>query len=246
MRAVDDECDIINFSSGHLPRDIGGPPPVLWSSTLRLLEEAFCVAASKGVLCVAAAGNSGPFLGSIATPARLSEVLAVASVDQHGRVSNNSSRGPVRISNALRPGEARRWDSALDTDVILVSKPDIAVRGEQMVAARTSLTLEESPLLDPEYTTMSGTSQACAVATGIAACTLEAIRSKGMPLDVPQNQAVAQVLKKSAIPLSKSTPEDHGHGTLYWSNIVALINDCVSSAGTRRAVLHDVDLKILD
>ncbi|MBE1486664.1 S8 family serine peptidase [Plantactinospora soyae] len=61
--------------------------------TLRPAADAF---AAAGVFFVAAAGNTGPFCGSIDTaPAPYPEVFTVGAVDRQRRVADFSSRGPA-------------------------------------------------------------------------------------------------------------------------------------------------------
>jgi subtilisin family serine protease len=47
----------------------------------------------KGVIIVAAAGNSGPSMGTISCPAIAPEAIAVGSIDMHNKVASFSSRG---------------------------------------------------------------------------------------------------------------------------------------------------------
>lgn len=60
----------------------------------RLLERAVKALSARGVLVVAAAGNSGPGADSVEYPASYASVVAVAAIDQHGQIPSFSSRGP--------------------------------------------------------------------------------------------------------------------------------------------------------
>lgn len=85
--AADQGAEIISMS-------LGGP-----ASSLEL--DAIRYAAGKGVLIVAAAGNSGPNLDTIDYPGAYAEVVAVAAIDANRRVADFSSRGiPVYGTNA--------------------------------------------------------------------------------------------------------------------------------------------------
>jgi subtilisin len=64
----------------------GGAPAAL---------EAMCNAAfGRGVLLVAAAGNSGPNMGTVDHPGRYRNVIAVSAIDSNNVIANFSSRGP--------------------------------------------------------------------------------------------------------------------------------------------------------
>ncbi|MEU6074627.1 S8 family serine peptidase [Micromonospora sp. NPDC047074] len=69
---------------------------------------------AAGILVVAAAGNTGPYCGSIDDPpAPYADVLTVGAVDKQRRVTDFSSRGPV-------PGAA---------------KPDVVAPGDEVLSA---------------------------------------------------------------------------------------------------------------
>lgn len=64
----------------------GGAPAAL---------EAMCNAAfNKGLLLVAAAGNSGPGMGTVIAPAKYQSVIAVSAIDSANQIAGFSSRGP--------------------------------------------------------------------------------------------------------------------------------------------------------
>jgi len=57
--------------------------------------EAMCNAAwSRGLLLVAAAGNSGPGMGTVGFPAKYGSVVAVSAIDSANLIAGFSSRGP--------------------------------------------------------------------------------------------------------------------------------------------------------
>lgn len=57
--------------------------------------EAMCNAAfNKGLLLVAAAGNSGPGMGTVGFPAKYQSVIAVSAIDSANAIAGFSSRGP--------------------------------------------------------------------------------------------------------------------------------------------------------
>ena len=65
----------------------------------KTLMEKLC---SKGVVCVAAAGNNGLYGGGIAFPACLSNVIAVGGLDELGYPAKFNHRGPIDVYG---PGE---------------------------------------------------------------------------------------------------------------------------------------------
>jgi hypothetical protein len=104
--------------------------------TLRPAADAF---AAAGVFFVAAAGNTGPFCGSIDTaPAPYPEVFTVGAVDRERRVASFSSRGPAA-------GGA--------------GKPDVVAPGVAVLSA----------LPGGGYGTQSGTSMATPHLAGVVA-----------------------------------------------------------------------------
>ncbi|MBO8126353.1 MAG: S8 family peptidase [Firmicutes bacterium] len=78
---IEQGVDIINMSLGA-------------SDSSETFAEAVRIAASKGIIIVAAAGNSGPDNTSIDYPAKYPETIAVAASDQNDRIADFSSRGP--------------------------------------------------------------------------------------------------------------------------------------------------------
>ncbi|MDE2491392.1 MAG: S8 family serine peptidase [Elusimicrobia bacterium] len=78
--AADNGADVINMS-------LGGP------SGSAAMERAVKYALSKGVVVVAAAGNSGPNPDTVGYPAGYPGVIAVAASDSNDQVADFSSRG---------------------------------------------------------------------------------------------------------------------------------------------------------
>jgi hypothetical protein len=74
-------------STGYTPDDLDGDTAVI--------TVAIDIAASKGITCVNAMGNSGPGAGTLWTPADADTMLAVGAVDAAGAVADFSSRGPT-------------------------------------------------------------------------------------------------------------------------------------------------------
>lgn len=117
------------------------------------LERAVRKAAEAGKIVVAAAGNTGQLPYTVTYPAAYREVVAVAAVDRAGR--------PAPFSAVGGPG---------------MEKPDVAALGVAVVAPlpRYAVALEGARL-DRFYGVLSGTSMACAVASGLLALWVEAV-----------------------------------------------------------------------
>jgi subtilisin family serine protease len=96
QRAVELGVDIINYSGGTQGYSIG-EPPWKWPTKLNVRDKAFAIAAEKGILCVAAAGNEGPRQGTTVRPGNLENVLCVGALTlPEMEVANSSARGPDR------------------------------------------------------------------------------------------------------------------------------------------------------
>ncbi|MGW4497377.1 S8 family serine peptidase [Micromonospora sp. NPDC004336] len=88
--------------------------PAIEGCDPRALSPATAALDAAGILVVAAAGNTGPYCGSIDDPpAPYGDVLTVGAVDQQRRVTSFSSRGPV-------PG---------------ATKPDLVAPGDEVLSA---------------------------------------------------------------------------------------------------------------
>jgi subtilisin family serine protease len=239
LAAIDAKVDIINYSHGYHPKDLHAP--WLWSDELNHLEEAFELAAARGILCVVAAGNRGPTEGSITRPGGLMSVLTVAShAAGAAEVADTSSRGPYRRSQSVRQGHVTRYDHAMPGDAKPFSKPDIAVPGEGIVAPRSSSTKTEGdePEQDPHYLTMSGTSQATAVASGLAAAALSEARANSVDLGANVGYSLRCLLRSAGSHLQIGRTTDFGCGSVLWPNLVARLRDFAQLPEERDRILH--------
>lgn len=238
--AIEDGIDILNYSHGFYP-DLD--PPWVWPAKLNLLEEAFEQAASHGILCVVAAGNQGPKDGSITRPGGLESVLTVGAIDRHGKVLQNSSRGPFRRSPELRRNAPTRYDLEHRRSAVVVRKPDIVLPGDIVAARAERCFLDESDTdgeaEDPDYVQLSGSSQATAVASGMAALLIEVARSRSIDLTPHSSRTLRRLMVCAATDLSGYTASDVGAGTVIWPNLGATLEDFAADAETRRTVLGD-------
>jgi len=128
--AADNGANVVNIS-------LGSDSPSL------LIYNAIVYAASKNVLVVAAAGNDGPYAGSIDYPAANKEVVGVGALDINMAVSDWSSRGD------------NSW-----TESYVVDDRDI-----EFAAPGVSV---ESTWKDGGYVILSGTSMATPHVAGLA------------------------------------------------------------------------------
>jgi serine protease AprX len=151
----------------------------------------------QGIVVVVAAGNSGPNSGTITKPADDPLVISVGAYDDKG----NTDRGDDALTS---------WSSRGPTAQGL-TKPDVVAPGRHIVAARSYGSYVEAnypkALISPSYIRGSGTSQAAAVTSGVAALLLSA-----RP-DLTPDQ-VKHLLKGTASPISGKTANDQGNGRI--------------------------------
>jgi serine protease AprX len=149
----------------------------------------------EGIVVVVAAGNDGPRAGTVAKPADDPMVLSVGAYDDKGDANERndvlapwSSRGPTAAGTA---------------------KPELVAPGRTLVAVRSpgSAVEQENPkaLVAPAYVKGSGTSQAAAVVSGLAALVVAA-----RPELTPDQ--VKRVLTRSAAPLTSGQPGARSSG----------------------------------
>jgi subtilisin family serine protease len=256
--AINAKVDIINYSHGHSPSSNVYPPPWIWSNYRNLLDDAFAAAASAGILCVVSAGNAGPDEGSITRPGGLDCVLTVGAIGLNGQVSEQSSRGPYRELSTLTPNAVERFDAELHKGAQVKRKPDIVAPGEQVLAPRsnaaldvTGVTLNESGeftdpnLDDPYYVSLTGTSQATAVVSGLAACVVDLARQNRIDLGPNQGQTLQRLFTRAAVELKTGSSADYGFGTVKWPWLIATLEDFVRDPGFRDIILNGPTLKLI-
>ncbi len=129
--AVDEGANIVNMSLGA-------------DAPSRLITDATDYAVSKNVLVIAAAGNDGPYIGSIDYPGADANVVAVGAVDKDVQIPDWSSRG----SNST-------------TKFYVVEDGDM-----ELAAPGVNI---ESTWKDGDYAILSGTSMASPHVAGLAA-----------------------------------------------------------------------------
>jgi subtilisin family serine protease len=137
------QADVVNMSLGSSDPSDGSDP---------LSQAVDNLTTQHGTLFVVSAGNSGPASQTIGSPAAAEQALTVGAVDRDDRLAELSSRGPLVVSNEL--------------------KPEIVAPGVDVVAARAAHTLMGDPQ-DALYTSVSGTSMAAPHVAGAAALVVQ-------------------------------------------------------------------------
>ena len=111
---------------------------------IQLITDAINYAVDKGVLVIAAAGNDGPYFGSIDYPGAYESVIAVGAIDSDNDIPEWSSRG---INSTTEPYSVQEQD-------IEFAAPGVDI---------------ESAWKDGGYAKLSGTSMATPHVAGLAA-----------------------------------------------------------------------------
>lgn len=138
--------------------------PVQVAPSMDPIVKAVDAAVQAGITTVCAAGNSGPFSVTISSPAVSQNVISVGALDDKGTVRHEddaiadfSSRGPAQFSGIV--------------------KPDIVTPGVNITAANapgSKLDLNPKiPHVGRNYITISGTSMATPIMTGLLALMLQ-------------------------------------------------------------------------
>ena len=111
--------DIINTSLGYTQFDVEEENHTYESldGNTTLITRAADIAASKGILCVTSAGNSGNSSWFyISAPADADSVLAVGAVQPDGAIASFSSRGP-RVDGAVKPNVVAQGQATVISDI---------------------------------------------------------------------------------------------------------------------------------
>jgi subtilisin family serine protease len=146
-------ADIISSSLGYNTFDAPDPSYTYadMNGHTTIISRAAEIAASKGILVVNSAGNSGCASPAycwyyVIAPADVNgdSLIAAGSVDQSGNLAFNSSRGPTADGRV---------------------KPDLAARGVEAWVVRAH---------SSGFVSLSGTSFSCPLIAGLAACLMQA------------------------------------------------------------------------
>jgi serine protease AprX len=158
----------------------------------------------QGIVVVASAGNSGASAGTITKPGDDPVILSVGAYDDKGDLNPSNDQIP-------------QWSSRGPTAQGL-TKPDFVAPGRTLVATRSfgSTVEKENPkaLVPPSYIKGSGTSEAAAVASGLAALLV------GAHPDWTPDQ-VKTALRSTAFPINGVAANTQGKGRV---NLAAALN----------------------
>jgi serine protease AprX len=181
--------DIINLSLGH---------PILEPAATDPLVQAVERASAAGIVVVTSAGNNGqsrdqrPGFGGISSPGNAPSALTVGAFD---------TRHTLDRGDDVVPSFSSRGPTWFDGDI----KPDVVAPGVTLQAtSNPASTLARSTRTAGAYLTLSGTSMASAVTSGVVALMIEANRLDNFNTRLAPN-TVKLLLQYSALQVSKSS-----------------------------------------
>jgi serine protease AprX len=156
------------------------------------MDDAVAKAVAAGKIVVCAAGNSGPGARTIGCPADAPDALTVGATDKSDNIASFSSRGPTSDGRI---------------------KPDVSAPGKDIVSCRATGT-NDGKAINTYYLSMSGTSMACPMVSGIVADLLQ--KKPGLtPAEVKD------ILEKTAKPLGSGVPNNNfGYGRVSVINAI--------------------------
>lgn len=183
------------------------------------------------ILIVTAAGNSGPWPGSIGAPGNAQYGLTVTGVDHEGNLPFFPSRGPVRgVSGAYAKPDVAAVAGAVNIDLLLATRfsslsdeekekikkeleekcvyaPGGVISTRSKDDPNTSCTLPGMP----NYRYMSGTSMATPMVSGLAADVAGYMRGQGRDYSAVQLKAL---IMESAHAKANLAREEQGAGMI--------------------------------
>ncbi|MCC6245444.1 MAG: S8 family serine peptidase [Gemmatimonadaceae bacterium] len=237
--AVEMGVDIINLSLGRVSS--AGLPPWAWPSRNNALEDAIVEAESRGVLCVVAAGNSGDLPGSITAPGGIEAALTVGNVCHQLKCGKASSRGPFRRHPSVPSVDGLRFDAMLmttTTGLVVSRKPDISCFGEAIGSLNARLPDNEN---HDAHTQMSGTSQAAAAVTGLAALALSELRRSDVNTGPNCARTLRGIFAVAARLPDGGRREALGRGVVRWPDLQGVVGRAVNDANYAATVHRFAD-----
>ncbi len=156
------------------------------------MDDAVTKAVAGGKVVICAAGNSGPGAKTIGCPADTPNALTVGATDKSDNIASFSSRGPTKDGRI---------------------KPDVCAPGKDIVSTRATGT-NDGKAIDNYYLSMSGTSMATPMVSGIVADLLQ----KKPDLTPAQ---VKDIMEKTAKRLGSGVPNNnYGYGRVSIINAI--------------------------
>jgi serine protease AprX len=156
------------------------------------MDDAVTKAVAGGKVVVCAAGNSGPGAKTIGCPADTPNALTVGATDKSDNIASFSSRGPT-------------------TDGRI--KPDVCAPGKDIVSTRATGT-NDGKAINTYYLSMSGTSMATPMVSGIVA---DLLQKKPDPTPAQ----VKDIMEKTAKRLGSGVPNNnYGYGRVSIINAI--------------------------
>jgi len=186
---VSDNIRVLNLSLGYQPIE---------STLVDPLDQAVQLAWNDGIVVVVAAGNDGPFNGTILSPGDDPSVITVGALDDHG--SATGSGNTMATFSSVGPTEPDGW-----------FKPDLVASGQSVISLRdpgsTVDVANPSARIGSANFVGSGTSFSTAIVSGAAALVLA-----DHPGDSPNE--VKAALLGTTNPGPVGNPFVDGHGAL--------------------------------
>jgi serine protease AprX len=215
---------VVNMSLGATPT--GSYKSDLMATAAEILNFA-------GVAVVVSAGNSGPYAGTITTPATDPFVISVGALDDNAT---------ALLADDLMATFSSRGRTLFDG----LSKPDLVAPGRKMVSLRSPGSALDTQYpdrqvtilgaLSPDYYRLSGTSMAAPIVAGTIALLFE----RNPTLSTSQ---VKKRLKSTVTTLAFGTSIDRGAGLLNAYRAAASIDTAKEYATSRVSDAFAKDMK---
>jgi subtilisin family serine protease len=151
------------------------------------------------------------------------------------------------LQQIAKPDVVAPGDSWLKPEEAEVNPTGYFSRGIVSVRSQhSSLISIDAARPDGPYARMSGTSQATAVVSGLAALALEAGRERG--IDFGGNPAIAlrEIFKEAARPLRLGTTRDYGYGAITLPLILETLESFANDPVLRKRLLFGSQLRLVE